>query len=67
VSELLTPERGVLDISGKFLASCLSLPLAEISTADLLVASALFDGEFELLAPHRKLLVGDLGREFIYF
>jgi hypothetical protein len=53
VSELLTPERRVLDVtSGRFLTTGLFLSLAETSTAGLLVAPAPLDDPPELSAPH---------------
>jgi hypothetical protein len=51
MSVLLTPKRRVLGlISGRFLTTGLSLPLAEISTAGLLVATGPLNGTQELPA-----------------
>jgi hypothetical protein len=51
VSALLTPKREVLDfISGRFLSTGSSLPLAEISAADSMVADGFLNGAPELSA-----------------
>jgi hypothetical protein len=55
----MTPKREVLDISsGRFLTTGSSLPLAEITTADLQVASRPLDVAPELPTPAEEFLVG---------
>jgi hypothetical protein len=55
VSVLLAPKRGILGFTlGKFLTTDSSLPLAEILTADLLVATGPLNSVPELPAPSLK-------------
>jgi hypothetical protein len=56
MSELLTPGRGVSDVtSGRFLTAVSSLSLAETSTTCSLVAPSPLDGVPELSALHWRI------------
>jgi hypothetical protein len=64
VSELLTPDRGVLNItSGRFFTTGSSLPKAETSAAGWLAAPAFLDDAAEFSAPAEEFAIENLLEE----